>query len=83
MTTEAISEWCQWSDRLWDAMTERYGYPGLAYTEQLVIRSKREKRCASCGEKGTVRQDSILIKSVDHYWFCDECNHFWTNKDAP
>ena len=75
---EIRTEWQQWHDQLWESMTERFGYPGLAHLEQLMIRSRREKRCVDCGAAGTSRQTGGgLVKSVDHYYFCDDCAAYW------
>ena len=80
MTSIAAEDWYGWKERLWDAMAERYGYPGLAHMEQVVLRSKKETRCAECGAPGTVRHDSSLIKSVSHYFVCDECHAYYEAK---
>jgi hypothetical protein len=78
--TAAGDEWYAWKARLWDAMTARLGYPGLAHLEQVMHRSSHESRCVECGESGTVAQISGLILSVKSYWFCDECDADWAAK---
>lgn len=73
------NEWEQWKARIWNAMSARF-YPGLAALEQYMLRSQEEKRCVECGEAGTAKQESVLIKSVSHYYFCDDCDAYWRNK---
>ena len=72
--TQPASDWQRWKENIWDQMVRHFHcYPGLAPLEQWILRSNREKRCVECGEPGTVRQESVLIKVVDHYWMCAEC----------
>lgn len=75
--------WEQWKARVWNQMAERFNaYPGLAPLEQWTWRSFKEKRCIECGDPGTERQQSHLIKVVDHYWMCAECADYWRRKAA-
>ena len=74
MSVVMQDEWAAWSDKLWDAMEARIGYPGLAHFEQVVLRSHKEQRCARCGDSGMVEQTSGLIKRVKTYWLCQECH---------
>lgn len=76
------NDWEQWKARVWNVMADRFGHPGLAPLEQWTWRSNRERRCIDCGEPGTVRQESGLIKVVSHYWFCDGCAQYWASKYA-
>ena len=71
----------QWKARMWNQMFVQFkGYPGLAPLEQWTRLSHREQRCVECGAAGTVRQESFLIKSVSHYYFCGECAEYWERK---
>ena len=78
---EKRNDWQQWKDKIWDSMTAAYGYCGLAILEQYTVRSNKEGRCIECGAKGTHKQKSHLIRSVDHYWFCDECAAYWEKRE--
>jgi len=53
----------------------------LVALEQRIWRSYRRQECADCGGPGTVQQESVLIKSVPHYWLCQDCYDFWENHD--
>ena len=78
--TELQTEWQGWSDRLWDAMEARFGYPGLAHLEQLMHRSGKEKRCCRCGDRGEFLQTGGgLVPSVKAYYFCADC-HQWNQQ---
>lgn len=77
---EAVAEWRQWREAIWNLMEKHLGYPGLGPLEQYMLRSKREKRCIDCGKPGTMYQQSVLIKCVDHYWMCDDCDAYWRQK---
>jgi hypothetical protein len=74
--TKARAEWYDWRERL----SENHpgsGLNGEVVFEQMILRSKREKRCAECGGPAEVVQTSGWIKSVDHYFLCDSCDaHF-------
>lgn len=49
--------------------------------EQKMLRSRRDKSCADCGDPGTVKQTpSRFLQAVSHYWFCDECHVYWEAK---
>ena len=61
------NDWEQWRARIWNQMADGFrAYPGLAPLEQWMRRSKKEKRCIECGELGTVKQESVIVASVDH-----------------
>lgn len=46
--------------------------------EQRMLKSKREKICADCGDPGTVKQEpGRFFAGVGHYWFCDWCHNYW------
>jgi hypothetical protein len=79
--TEPESEWQAWKERMWDQLVHQF-YPdhGLCAQEQYTRRSQRERRCIECGEPGTVKQESVLIKAVSHYYLCDACNAYWEAK---
>ena len=57
---------------------------GLAVLEQKMYASRDLKVCIECDEPGIYRQESVLIKSCSHYWFCGECDFYWNRggKDA-
>jgi hypothetical protein len=74
------NEWEQWRAKIWNQMSDRFGYPGLAPLEQWMRRSRKEKRCIECGETGGVRQESIIVAAVDHYWLCVECDRWLREK---
>ena len=62
-------------------MFERIG--GLAVLEQKMLASRDLNVCVDCDAPGTVKQergDYSLVKSVPHYWFCDECDAYWKAK---
>jgi len=69
------NDWDEWTQRLYDAHPH-----SLVVLEQQVMRSKAEKRCARCGDPATIRKESGLIKSVSHYFFCDNCEAHYANK---
>jgi len=80
--TQPSSDWQAWKENIWDQMARQFHcHPGLAPLEQHMKRSKAEKRCIECGEPGTVQQPSVLIKSVSHYYFCQECADYWEHKN--
>jgi hypothetical protein len=78
--------WREWKARIHESMQEHLGFrPGLAVLEQHMIRCAAEQRCVDCGGRGTVPQDRTphsLVKSVQRYWFCDDCDEYWRAK-AP
>lgn len=68
------NEWQQWKARIWNQIADMMqGPPGLAPLEQWMRRSAKEKRCVDCGAPGTVKEESVLIKAVSHYYHCDDC----------
>lgn len=68
------NEWQQWKARVWNQIAASIqGHPGLAPLEQWMRRSAKEKRCIECGKPGQVREESIIVACVSHYWMCDEC----------
>ena len=75
-------EWADWRGRIWDSMEARFGYPGLAPLEQYMLRSRKERRCVECGDPGTARQESILIKSVSHYFMCADCDQHYNGDQS-
>jgi len=75
-----VQTWQEWKDAIADSMMHRFERPGLCILEQYVLRSQKEKRCIVCGDAGTKRQESVLIKSASHYWMCDECADYWEHR---
>lgn len=67
-------DWVAWKEQIWDSLEARLGYPGLDALEQYTIRSAKETRCVRCGATGTIKYRSTLIKVVDAYWMCDDCD---------
>lgn len=53
---------------------------GMVVFEQRVLRSRKLTECIECGDPGTAQQESILIKSVPHYFMCDDCDAYWKAK---
>ena len=67
-------EWDDWRERMWNALEEKLGYPGLAMFEQEAWRSHNTGRCARCGETGEIKYERpMLAQAVPHYWLCQEC----------
>jgi hypothetical protein len=59
----------------------RHFNDGMVELEQRMLRSRKNKACIECDAPGTARQESVLIKSVSHYWFCEDCDTYWKNHD--
>ena len=79
--TRPDTDWQLWREDMWDRMVRQFWpHHGMPTLEQYTIRSRREKRCIECGEPGTVKEESVLIKAVPYYWFCDECAAYWAAK---
>ena len=74
------NDWEQWRARIWNQIAQMVGYPGLAPLEQWMRRSRAEKRCIECGAAGTIKHESIIVKAVNLYWMCDECDAYWQAK---
>ena len=73
--------WEQCRTRSWNLTGEGFrAYPGPAPLEQWMRRSKKEKRCIECGELGTVKQESVIVASVDHYYLCEPCDTYFKEK---
>lgn len=58
---------------------ERLG--ALVALEQRILRSHSRQECVDCGGPGAVQHASVLIKSVPHYWFCQDCHDYWEGHD--
>jgi hypothetical protein len=76
----AADEWQAWRTQLGEATFSGTRLDGMVVLEQLMFRSRDRKRCIECGDPGTVRQESVLIQSVSHYWMCADCDTYWKNK---
>ena len=69
------AEWYIWRNRLTETC-EANSLGAMVAFEQLALRSAKEKRCAECGEPGTVAQGATTYNHVP-YWFCAECASYW------
>ena len=75
------TDWQQWRARIWNQIADTcHGYPGLDPLEQWMRRSKKGKCCIECGEPGTVKQDSVIVAAVDHYYLCQPCDEYYKEK---
>lgn len=70
----ASTEWYDWRNSLVREDISSLG--AMVAFEQLALRSKCEKRCAECGEDGTIQQPATTYNHVP-YWFCDDCGAYW------
>lgn len=75
--------WQSWSERLWNILEKNFPDISVAmmHLEQKMVRSRNERCCVECGEEGTVKHHSVIMPSVSHYYMCDDCDHYWANKD--
>lgn len=76
------ASWGEWRD----ALAGRYGgssLGGLVYLEQLMMRSRDERRCFECGEPGAVQAASGMIPHLT-YWLCNACHAYQAAREpAP
>ena len=74
----ADHDWYEMREKLWSALEEKLGYPGLAFFEQLAWKSHKTHRCAECGESGELLKfdKPALAQAVPHYWLCRECDEY-------
>ncbi|KKM99208.1 hypothetical protein LCGC14_1150010 [marine sediment metagenome] len=50
---------------------------GMIVLEQRMLRSRKLIECIECGDPGTTQHESILVKSVPHYFMCIDCDACW------
>lgn len=82
---EAQTEWLTWSEgirrQIEGPLRDRLRLAQLSVLEQRMLRSKAEQRCIECGLPGVERlEGGGLVQSVDHYWFCAECDKYWRRR---
>ena len=75
--SEASAAWYDWREQLSERLPGG-DLNGAVKLEQMILRSKKECRCAECGDPGAVIQTtSAYMQAVDFYYLCDDCDrHF-------
>lgn len=76
LLSDPSAEWYAWREGIAN-IDRSFAMAPLVCLEQMMLRSKKETRCAECGGAAELIHTSGLIQSVEFYYLCSDCDrHF-------